>query len=68
MIPFVSHMPSIQLLGIGVTATWGLLAVNIVGSLPREAYQGVRLGENASSEEDVAVGLEAEEEQGEAFI
>lgn len=74
-------MTSLQLLGIAVIATWGLLIVQVVGSLPRGGYRGVELdseGEGVIERERDAEAAEAagenqgeegdEGEEGGAFI
>lgn len=58
----IQRMSSIQLLGVAVAATWGLLIVQVLGSLPRAGYRGVKLdeeGENVIEQERDAEAAEA---------
>jgi len=77
----IQRMTSIQLLGVAVAATWGLLIVQVLGSLPRAGYRGVKLddeGEDVVEHERDAEAAEAagegqdaegpEGEEGEAYI
>lgn len=77
----IQRMTSIQLLGVAVAATWGLLIVQVLGSLPRAGYRGVKLddeGESVVEQERDAEAAEAagegqdaegpEGEEGEAYI
>jgi hypothetical protein len=74
-------MTSLQLLGTAVIATWGLLIVQVLGSLPRAGYRGVKLDDEGQgvvererdAEAAEAAGEDQDEEgdegqEGEAFI